>query len=198
MPATADRSSNRVRFGCPRVRALVVVLGSLFVLLPRWALSAAATPEYQVKAAFLFNFTQFVDWPAKELRDPQEPFVIGVLGDDPFGAMLDEIVHGETVNGRALIVQRYRSVDDIGTCHVLFISRSEAYHLEEILRRLKGRSILTVSDMSGFARNGGVIRFVTMANKIRLRISLDAARSAGLTISSKLLRPADLVNPGED
>lgn len=159
---------------------------------------AAAPTEYQVKAVFLFNFSQFVDWPPEAFAEPQSPLVIGVLGNDPFGADLDEIVRGETVNGRPLLVRRYRSIQELDTCHILFIDRSERDRLGQILAALKGRSILTVGDFEGFARNGGVIRFVMTGNKIRLHVNLDAARLAGLTIRAKLLRPAQIVATGED
>jgi uncharacterized protein DUF4154 len=155
-------------------------------------------PEYQLKAVFLFNFAQFVEWPPEAFAEAQTPLVIGVLGEDPFGAYLDETVRGETVNNRSLVVHRYRGVEEIKTCHVLFISRSEAGRLEEILASLKGRHILTVSDTGGFAARGGMIRFALEENKIRLRVNLAAAKDANLTISSKLLRPAEIVEPGED
>ena len=149
--------------------------------------------EYQVKAVFLFNFAQFVEWPAEAFPGAQTPLVIGVLGEDPFGAFLDETVRGEKVNNRPLVVERYRRVEEIKTCHVLFISGSEANHLDQILSSLKVRKILTVGDTEGFARAGGMIRFMTEAKKTRLRINLKAAQDARLTISSKLLRPAEIV-----
>jgi uncharacterized protein DUF4154 len=155
-------------------------------------------PEYQLKAVFLFHFAQFVEWPPDAFPEAQTPLVIGVLGEDPFGAYLDETVRGETVNNRSLVVHRYRRVEEITTCHVLFISRSEAGRLEEILASLQGRHILTVGDAGGFAARGGMIRFVLADNKIRLRVNLAAAKDANLVISSKLLRPAEIVAPGED
>ena len=154
--------------------------------------------EPQVKAVFLFNFAQFVEWPTNAFPEAQTPLVIGVLGDDPFGAYLDETVRGERVNNRSLVVRRFRRVEDIQICHVLFISQSEAERLDQILAGLKGRTILTVSDTESFSRRGGMIRFVTEKNKIRLRINLEAAKAARLTISSKLLRPAEIVTPGKD
>jgi hypothetical protein len=149
------------------------------------------SPEYQLKAVFLFNFAQFVDWPPKAFPDPQAALVIGVLGDDPFGSYLDETVRGEKVNNRPLLVQRYRRVAEIRTCQVLFISPSETDRLEQILTGLKGRNILTVGDSEDFALRGGMIQLVTEKNKIRMRINLEAVKSASLTISSKLLRVAE-------
>ena len=158
----------------------------------------AQSKEYQIKAVFLFNFAQFVDWPTNAFPEAQTPFVIGVLGEDSFGSYLDETVRGEKVNNRPLVVERYRNADQIKSCHILFISRSETDRLEGIFHGLKGRSTLTVGDYDGFAQRGGMIRFVTEKNKVRLRIGLEAAKAAHLTISSKLLRPAEIVAPGKD
>lgn len=176
-----------------RYASLLAVL-----LLVASAPALAAPTEYDVKAAFLFNFSQFVDWPEPAFADARAPLVIGVLGSDPFGGGLDEIVRGESVNGRPLVVRRYQRVADVDTCHILFIDRSEQERLGDILASLRGRSILTVGDFDGFARAGGVVRFVTAGNKIRLHVNLDAARAANLTISSKLLRPAIIVAGGQD
>jgi hypothetical protein len=165
---------------------------------PESPAETAPPPEYQLKAVFLFHFAQFVDWPSEAFPEAQTPLVIGVLGEDPFGAHLDETVRGEEVNNRPLVVQRYRQVEEVKTSHILFISRSEADRLEQIVAALKGRHILTVGDAIGFARHGGMIGFVTEKNKIRLRINLEAAKAANLTISSKLLRPAEIVTPGKD
>src|SRR6185436_14300288 len=145
---------------------------------PHVPAQAAIPEEYQVKAVFLFNFAQFVDWPSNAFPEARAPLVIGVLGEDPFGAYLDETVRGERLNNRPIMVQRYRRAEEIKACHVLFISRSEADRLEQILASLKGRSVLTVGDFDGFARRGGMIRFVMEKNKIRLRIDLESAKAA--------------------
>ena len=151
------------------------------------------TSEYQLKAVFLFNFMQFVDWPARMPQDSQPPLLIGILGDDPFGPFLDETVRGERLGARPIQVRRYRRIADLEECQVLFISRSENERLPEILAAVKHRPVLTVSDGDGFANQGGMIQFVTDKSRIRLRINLDAAEAANLTISSKLLRVAEIV-----
>jgi len=159
---------------------------------------AATSKEYPLKAVFLFNFAQFVEWPAKAFPEAQTPLVIGVLGEDPFGSYLDETVRGEKVNNRPLVIERYRRVEEIKVCHILFISRSENDQLDKIFTGLKGRNILIVGETDGFSRGGGMIRFVTEKNKTRLRVNLEAVRAANLTISSKLLRPAEIVTTGKD
>ena len=154
------------------------------------------TSEYQLKAVFLFNFVQFVDWHATP-QDSQPPtlapLLIGIVGEDPFGSFLDETVRGERLGARPIQVRRYRRIADLEECQVLFISRSENERLPEILAAVKNRPVLTVSDGDGFANQGGMIQFVTDKSRIRLRINLDAAEAANLTISSKLLRVAEIV-----
>jgi hypothetical protein len=177
--------------GLPERIGCWLIMSALFLFGPLQA--PADTPEYQVKAVFLFNFAQFVDWPPQAFPEAQTPLIIGVLGNDPFGSYLDETVRGEKVNTHPLVVRRYRRVEEIDTCHVLFISQSEANRLEQILNRLKGRNILTVGDANGFANRGGIIQFVTENNKIRMRINLGTAKACNLKISSKLLRPAEIV-----
>ncbi|SDR71305.1 YfiR family protein [Opitutus sp. GAS368] len=156
------------------------------------------TAEYQVKAVFLFNFAQFVDWPAAAFENDQAPIVIGVLGEDPFGSYLDEVVQSEKIGDRALVVRRYRRVEEALGCHILFIGRSNAAQLDRVLARLQGTSVLTVGDLDNFCLRGGMVRFVTEKGKIHLRINMDVAKAGGLTISSKLLRWATIVTTGKD
>jgi hypothetical protein len=148
--------------------------------------------HYQLKAAFLVNFAQYVEWPAEAFPAANTPFVFGVLGDNPFGTALKDLVADEVVNGRKALVEEYKSVRDIRRCHILFISDSERSRLTAIMRALKGRSILTVSDLANFSAEGGMIRFITH-DRVRFRINNAAAQEANLNISSKLLRLADAV-----
>ncbi len=148
-----------------------------------------------MKAVFLFNFAQFVDWPTRAFPDSTAPLVIGVLGKDPFGPFLDATVRGETVRGRPLEIRRYQQVNEITSCHILYISTSEEGQLETILGALKDRPVLTVSESPGFALRGGMIRFVSEHSHIRLRINREAAQAANLTISSKLLQVAESATP---
>jgi hypothetical protein len=160
-----------------------VVASCVFVA----SVQAAQANEYQVKAAFLFNFAKFVEWPANAFSNTTTPFVIGVLGHDPFGSYLDDIVRGERVNNRPLTVQRYRQVGEIKDCQILFISRSESDHIDQIISSLKYRKILVVTDANG-GNSGVIIRFVNEGNRIRFKIDVQAAKAANLVISSKLLR----------
>ena len=163
----------------------------LFVAGPVAAQTVRATAS-DVQAVFLFNFAQFVEWPTDAFADAKSPLVIGILGDDPFGSVLDETVRGETVRGRPFKIRRYRRLDDVKTCHILFISRTEAHRLEDVLDAVKDRPILTVSNSDDFDSQGGIIRFITEESRIRLSIDLDAAQTTRLTFSSKLLRSASV------
>jgi hypothetical protein len=154
--------------------------------------------EYEVKAAFLYNFAQFCEWPPSAFASTNSPLVIGVLGDNPFNSTLDDLVRDEKVQQRPLEVRRFRSVGEIKECHILFISRSESSRVQSILNSLEGRPILTVSDIDRFAMRGGMIRFLTEQKKIKLRINISETRKAGLNISSKVLNLAEVVqNPKE-
>jgi hypothetical protein len=176
-----------------RVLALLAALGSHVL-----AQGAAPTKEYQVKAAFLFNFAQFVDWPSSVFSDADTPLAICVLGDDPFGSYLDEIVRGEQVNSRRLTIQRFRAPAELKGCQVLFISRSESPSMDKALASAKGMEALTVSDVGDFAARGGIIQLSTESGKIRLKINVNAAKASNLVISSKLLRSAEIVTSKDE
>jgi hypothetical protein len=172
---------------------------ALALLLLAAALAGAGTAvgEFQLKAAFLFHFPAFVEWPATALPRDKAPFVIGVLGEDPFGASLDDMVRGETVNQHPLTVERYRSTAEIHDCQILFIPAAELARVDaKAFAALKGHSVLTVTDADGGAPRGVIIALVKRDNRIRLRIDLEAARESNLIISSKLLRPAEIVGAG--
>jgi uncharacterized protein DUF4154 len=178
------------------MQTIAFLLATVFLLL---RLSSAAEPksklarENDLKAVFLFNFTQFVEWPTTAFSDPDAPFVIGVLGEDPFGKSLDDVVANETVKNRKIVIQRYRDVRDVVGCHVLFISQSESTRLGHIVESLNGKNILTVGETDGFSAAGGMIRFSIVQNKLHLRINLESATAAQLIISSKLLRQAEII-----
>lgn len=170
----------------------MALLKAVTALLPALLLvQSPRASEYQVKAVFLYNFAQFVEWPATP--DSRKPVIIGILGEDPLGAFLDETVRGERLGLRPFEIVRYRQLAGIDTCNILFISRSENERVAQILAALGNRPILTVSDGDDFADRGGMIQFVSDKNRIRLRINLEAAQAANVTISSKLLRVAEIV-----
>jgi hypothetical protein len=149
--------------------------------------------EYQVKAAFLYNFAKFVEWPAQAFKGPTDPTVICVLGQNPFGHALEEAVAGKTVAGRGIVTREVSDVKQAGSCQILFIGASERKRWSAILEGIKGGCILTVGESEEFAAKGGIIGLKLEDGKVRFEINVDAAEHAKLRISSKLLSLAQVV-----
>ena len=162
----------------------------LLLCMPRAVAQDAPSRAYQLKAAFLFNFTQFVEWPQQAFSNSKEPFVIGVLGNNPFGDYLQQVVNGESWKSHPIVVRNFRTNREAANSHILFITEGASVGMASFRKK----PILTVSDAHDFAERGGVVEFYTVENKIRLRINRRMAREAGLNISSKLLRLADIRN----
>jgi hypothetical protein len=161
------------------------------------AVSPEPDKEYQVKAVFLLHFVRFVHWPRESFSDPEAPLVIGILGSDPFGAYLDDVVRGEKVGGRPIVVARYASTAAVeDECRLLFVGGAESARIEDELPDLHGRRILTVGETEEFMRQGGMAGLVLREGKVRLRVNREAMQAAHLEVSSKLLRLAELVPPG--
>ncbi len=173
-----------VRFARLAVRAFAAL-----ALAVGLTLCAATGPtEYQVKAALLFNLVKFTEWPSSAFTNAAAPLIFGVVGEDPFGPVLDEVVKGESINKRPLLVKRFKLGEDLSMCHVLFVSRSEKERLATLLATLKDKPVLTLGDPDRFCEQGGMINLVLSANgTVKPDINPDAARAAGLQISSKLL-----------
>lgn len=152
-----------------------------------------AAPEYDIKAAYLVHFANLCEWPTNAFPASDSPFVIGVLGRDPFGAALEKVLRGKSAGGRQFTVKRYRQLDEIGGCQLLFVSASEKDRLDRILAALAGRPVFTVSDLDEFAEHGGVARLFPAGRNIRFAVNPAAAEKAQLKLSSKLLRLATIV-----
>ena len=148
-------------------------------------------PEYQVKAAFLFNFAKFVEWPGPDPAN--DPINLCVVGDDPFGASLDQVVKGKLANGRTVEIKRIDPAGKVGSCQIAFVAASERKRLPAILEGLGHAGVLTVGETDDFTRRGGVISFFLDNNHVRFEVNVDAADRAGLKISSKLLSLAKIV-----
>ncbi|MFQ5639976.1 MAG: YfiR family protein [bacterium] len=149
--------------------------------------------EYGIKAAFVFNFAKFVDWPDEAFVDATQPIVIGVVGRDPFGLNLVQTVRGKTVKGRNLVVKRFTRIEDLDFCNILYISSSEKKRMTRIFKKIKDSSVLTIGETKGFAYEGGMIHLFNMDNKVRFEINVKTAERAGLKISSRLLKLAKIV-----
>ncbi|MCP4108698.1 MAG: YfiR family protein [Desulfobacteraceae bacterium] len=158
------------------------------------ASEVGAEPENFVKAAFLYKFVKFVEWPAQAFKTPETPVVVCILGDDPFGPAL-EILKNKPVGKRKLFVIKHKEINKHKeSIHIVFVSASEKKRLDSILSRFKGRPILTIGDTEGFAAKGGIINMVKRGGKIGFEINIKAAKHSGLKISSRLLKLAIIVD----
>ncbi len=180
-----------------RTRLPLLLLAISLVLLgskPARAQSDASK-EYQIKAAFLFNFAKFVEWPSGSFAKSDAPFSIGILGTDPFGPALEETIRGETIGNRQLIIHRAQRIEDLQDCQMIFISKSEEGHVTEILSELDSKPILAVSEIDSFAQDGGDIDFYLQGGRVHFEINPGSARRVGLRISSQLLSLGKIVQP---
>ena len=154
-------------------------------------------PESRIKAAFLYHFTQYVDWPTDRFKAEDDPFAIAILGRDPFGEELDRAVKDKSVKTHPIQVRRSDSLKDLDSCPLLFLSRSESRKWPEIRKALAGKAVLTIGEWENFAATGGAIGFFVEENKVRFEINPEAAERHGLKVSSRLLKLARIVKPSE-
>jgi hypothetical protein len=184
-PSGFNKARHGLFAGICRLQQLTRVL-LLIMLLPAATTGMAddsSATEYRIKTAFLYNFSRFVSWPAAVLQDRTE-FSLCTLGNTPFGKQLDTL-NGKTVHGKALVVKRFNMPEDVMDCQLVFIGESDGF--DAALWMLKEQPVLTVSNAAAFTEKGGMIQFKLVDNKVRFTINMDAAGTAGLTISSKLL-----------
>lgn len=158
-----------------------------------WA-QASPPSEYQVKAAFIYNFAKFVDWPPDAFLDEKSPLALCVYGKDPFGSALDDAVRGKTIGNRDITVRRNNKLQELNACQIVFVSNSESEHLPGILAGLHGSSALIVGESPHFAEQGGQIQFLLEDKRIRFSINVDAVNRARFRMSSKLLALAQIIH----
>lgn len=189
-------------------------LGLAIALLPiLWAatISAraqdnAASSEYLIKAGFIYNFASLVQWPPATFAQADSPIVIGILGEDHFGTTLDRVLAGKKINGRPFAIKRFKSASqlvktmgELKECQILYVSSSEMPEVNEAIQLVKGLPILTIGELPGFAKNGGIINLVVENNRVRFEVNVDAAKQVDLNISSRLLALARIVpSPSAD
>lgn len=156
---------------------------------------AQAESEYDVKAAYLFKFTKFVEWPSSAFPGPQAPFVIGIVGRDPFGG-LDQILKGKRTGDRDFEVRSVGANDAaaLRNCQMIFVTSAEEHRLADILNSVQGRPVLVVGESEGFANAGGMLGFNLQQSRLGVEVNSGAARQARLKISSQLLNIARIVN----
>jgi hypothetical protein len=181
--------------------AVAVVVGVIMAGMPA-VLSQAPPPENQVKATFLYNFAQFIEWPSKAFATPESAFTMCVTGD-PIERALKNTVEKQKIDGRPFIVRRLAPSDNLRGCHLVYVGRMEARRSMEIIAEASrifaadGLPILTVADSADFINIGGMIRFTESRGRVRFQINPDAAERVSLRVSSRLLRVADVVRPHE-
>lgn len=173
---------------------LAVTLAVLMALFTSSLQTAPVAPanEYALKSVFLYNFCHFIEWPDSAFTSPNDPLIIGIVGEDPFGSLLKEAVEGETYHNRPILIEHYRGPKDIKHCHLLFVGRGESGRLDAILAAVSSKSVVTVGETEDFLNHGGMIALPADRNRVRLRIKPSAMRAANLNVSSKLLRVADI------
>lgn len=181
-----------------RVKRIVLIATCFLLLhLPKAFAEPALSPEYLIKAAFIHKFAMFIEWPEAAFPQKDSPIIIGIVGRDPFGSALDHTVQGNRVNKRDFVIKRIPRGQDIADCHIVFISSAETRRVRELVERLRDVPVLLVGETPGFARRGGTVNFRVEDNKVRFEINIDAAKRAGLNVSSKLLRVARIVHEQE-
>jgi hypothetical protein len=171
----------------PRFFGLVTALVAVLALTCR---ADAPSLEYQVKAAFLYNFTQFVTWPKESFSGDSAPFVVAVIGNDPFSGALEQAMENKTVHERPIVIKHFASVDDLGSCQILFVPAAEDDSLSKIMTKLGTSAVLTVGESESILTSGGGIRLYPDGNKIRFEISPGSTDRAGLKVSAKLMKLA--------
>jgi hypothetical protein len=191
-PSGGGRPCLARRVGGHLYRLAVLALAFMFCWMPLPAQDDGPS-EYALKAAMIHKFAGFVTWPAESFETSTSPVVLTVLGTDPFGSELEDMVQGPTASGRRIVVQRVRDERHLTTCHILFVASSEESRFKEILSRVNGRAVLTVSDTEGFCEQGGIVSFYREGKHIRFQINPTAAEREGIKISSQLLKLARIV-----
>ena len=204
MPSSEPRhfavSSRRLGGGSDRASSLpmltrlkfAILLGAVFILgLP------GQIDEYQVKAFFLYNFARYVEWPTETFKAANDPIVICILGQNPFGGALEQAVAGKLLGARPFVVRQISETPP-GCCHILFVNSSERRRFRSMAGRLRGSAVLSVGETPGFTADGGIINFKLENGKVRFEIDIEAAGREHLRISSKLLSLAQIAKRAED
>ena len=206
-PAGSVRNGKSVLFVSPRwsswwplyrLAGVITIASWVVIAVPPSQAQQAIASEVRVKAAYLYNFGKFVEWPENNVPEQDQSFEICVLGADPFGPILDAALARGSIDGKNVTAKRISKPQDVDSCRILFISTSEEGHLKEVLTALDKASVLTVSDIPRFSQRGGMIGFILDGNRVRFDVNLASAQSARLTLSSELLKVATNVRKDPD
>jgi hypothetical protein len=194
---------------CSQMTRLRMAVTLLPILLTATAISAhtqdtEASSEYLIKAGFIYNFASLVQWPSTSFSQTDSPIVIAIMGEDHFGPILDRVLQGKKIDGHPFVIKRLKSVSELvksagnpSQCQILYITASAMPHLSELIQVVRGLPILTIGEMPGFAKSGGIINLILEDNRVRFEVNVKAAKDADLNISSRLLALARIVQPPE-
>ena len=194
-------SHDRRRLGLGRhvwLVSVAIALASGLLAIPGLHAQNSKPTDSQVKAAYLYNFGRFIEWPANVTPAKTGSFNICVLGEDPFGPALDATLAGELIGNQRVVARRITSLHEAGECRILFISSSETNRLNKIIESLDKAAVLTVSDAPQFLQRGGMIQFVSEGNRIRFEVNLTATQRSSLILSSELLKVATAIRRDRD
>lgn len=183
------------------VRRLIIFIVTMMMLSPAsqaWAQDGETSSEYLIKAGYIYNFAKLVEWPATTFAQPDSPIVIGIVGNDPFGPVIDKVLEGKKVNGHPFLIKRLKTTADVKECHILFVGSSLGPHVSDTIRLTRGTPVLTISEIPGFADRGGIINLTLEQNKVRFEVNVEAAKEADLNISSRLLVLAKVIQQSGD
>lgn len=189
VPSAASKTGPigaRTASGCRLLLGMFLAFGA----------SAHTAREYQVKAALVYNFARFVQWPGLAFPSDKAPVRICVIGNDPFDGALEEAIRAKTVSGRPLVTTGISDPNQAVGCQILFVSSSERKRLPAIFRALPPAGVLTIGDIQGFAAKGGIVNLKLESGRVRLEINVKAAERQNLQISSRVLTLAEIVKPG--
>lgn len=176
----------------------VVGWACLLLALPAGHAAPAEYSEYEVKAAFLYKFMSFVEWPREQVPEKDQPYTIGILGTDPFGEVLDTVVRNKTVRGHQIEIVRSEDIAALADCHVLFVSASESERFEDVVEALEDKSVLIVAEEEDAAERGAVISLIRESDRIRLEVNVGEAKKRNLKMNSQLLDVAEVVETEGD
>lgn len=183
---------SRWRGGGHRARSKAAALVGMMLCAIAAPLLGAEAAEYEVKAAFLYNLARFVEWPKEALEPEAAQFHLCVYGEDPFDGAL-AVIEGKQIDGKEIVVQRVGQSEGVANCQMVFVSASQRHELGPLISKLVAKPVLTVGDTPGYGKDGVIVNFYIEQRKVRFEINVQAAKSAGLKVSSKLLALARII-----
>ncbi len=183
----------KILFITSKLYQIVALIGIIFIfsthIVAATSETRVPTLEYKIKATYLLNFIKYIEWPEQSHPISQGSFIIAILGDDRFGEATNFFTD-KTINGRSVVIRKFKNVDELENCHILFVSSSERKNEKRIIKLVRGKGILTIGESDTFIKRGGIIEFLLSRAKVNFRINLSIAKKEGFIFSSKLLRIA--------